>query len=330
MKKKMMLKILGIVMAVMLFAMAPLFLTACGAANITAVAKAAAKDYFRNHVDYLNFVDTTYVYETNSVEKYKNTVEYKENIEDEMLLIDNFDSVEITNTVYKIQVVNTNDLKLALVIDINRTETEKGYEADGVTHLLKEIDYVANRHTVYKLSYIKEGADTTYYLTKRFEKKEGEEIVQTDRYYRVYANENAYIEAFNNVLDDINDDMIETGYFEYASSIMLQLYANLLHTEVFGNDAKIKMNYESFYINNGVYDLKSSMEIGFKNNKLGQIKAYLKTSNNDSSSEISTKFHVEFKAEDVDTQVVLTGATLNTSLMINDSDIPQVETMLFS
>lgn len=325
MKKKMMPKILGIVMAVVLFAMAPLFLTACGAsADLTAVVKAAAKDYYKNHVNYENFANTTYVYETNNVEKWQDEVEYKVNAEDEEFTTGKFDFSDTLNVVYKIQVVNVEEGKLALVIDITSTETKKEYDADE-NDLLKEIVDVSSRHTIYTYSYITEAENTTYYLTKSYEVRKGEEVVETNKFYRVYDDEDEYVDALEDIFEAIDDKMISNAYLEFTTGEILIFYSHMLDTEVSGKNAKVKLSYDTFYVNNAeIYDVEVCFEVGFENNKFGKVKMNSKSSNDNFTAEQSSNFHVEYSAENVDTVITYAGATERPYLSAND-DIPRVE-----
>ena len=298
-------------MAIVLFAMAPLFLTACGApANINAVAKAAAKHYFHNHVDYENFANTTYVYEMNNEAKYTEELEYFPNAEATEKITRSFTNVESQNTVYKIYVVNVEEDNLAVVIDINAESTEKGYIVDG-DDLLQEVNEINSRHTVYKLSYVTEGAETTYYLTKEYEVKEGEEVVETSKFYREY-DEADYIYEVERILTHINSKMIESGYFEMTKGEIAMFYGNMVSTEVSGSNAKVKLVYDTFDIDGAdIVEMTMKFEASFQNNKLGKVKNFLKMSNENYISNMSANFHVEFSAENVNTTISLTGATEN-------------------
>ena len=66
--------------------------------------------------------------------------------------------------------------KIALVLDINSTLTEKTFSIDENDILVEDND-VSSKHTVYKLSFIEEGDDVIYYLTKEVQRYEGNDLV---------------------------------------------------------------------------------------------------------------------------------------------------------
>lgn len=323
MKKKIMPKIL--VMAIVLFAMAPLFLTACGApANLNAVAKTAAKDYYKNHADYENFANTTYVYEMITEAKYTEELEYLPNAEATETTKENFTNTISQSTVYKFYVVNVEEGELAVVIDINAESTEKGFTVDG-DDLLKEVNEVNSRHTVYKLSYVTDGDDTTYYLTKEYEVKEGEQVVETAKNYREYDKDD-YIYEVEQILSHINRRMINSGYFEMSSGEIAMFYGNMLSVKGSGSNVKAKFVYDTFDIDGAdIIEMTMEFEVGFKNNKLGEVKNFLKMASGNNVSNTSAKFHVEFSAENVNTAISLTGATENEYLYVRSDDLPRVE-----
>ena len=326
MKKNLMPKILGIVMAIVLFAVAPLFLTACGAsANFTAVAKAAAKHYYKDHVDYENFANTTYVYEELTETKMTVELEYKANAEATEKAKHNHTNVETTDTVYTFSVVNGEEGKLSVVLDINATEAAKEYVVDA-NELLKEVNTTSSKHTVYKYSYVTEDDVTTYYLTKEWEVKEDGEVVETAKKYRTYTESN-YEDAVDDVLSHFNRKMVKEGYFE-VTSIEALFYGSILQSEVNGSNAKVKLAYDTFEVYGSVVsDMSIKMEVGFENNKLGKIEMSMEMGNDTYTSKSTSKFHVEFSAN-ADTAVSLEGATLDNYLYVISDDLPEVEMSL--
>ena len=271
MNKKIMPRVLSILLAIVLFAMAPIFLTACGTpAELNAVAKAAAKDYYKNHVDYENFANTTYVYEQTKLIKNTFELEYLASAEATEKTKTNFTNVNELNVVYNFSIVNVGE-RVAVVIDVNAVSTEKSYNVDE-NDLLEEINDTSNRHTIYKLSFAEVGEDVTYYLTKEYEVKNDEdEVVEAAKYYRIYE-EDEYIEEVENILSHINRRLVEDGYFEIVSGEVSMFYGNIISVEGSGSNVKAKLNYDSFTINGSdVMEIAMNFEIGFENNKIGKI-----------------------------------------------------------
>ncbi|MBR4123944.1 MAG: hypothetical protein IKR12_00040 [Clostridia bacterium] len=333
MKTKTMTRIMGIVMAVVLFAVAPLFLTACGAsANLTAVAKAAAKDYYKNHVDYDNFANTTYVYEEDRLMSNSVEMEYKVNAEDEEMTEGNFVFTDAHHITKKVQVVNAEEGKLALVIEAKDEGTNKYYSLNA-DKTLKEVTETNSEDIIYTFSYITEGEDTTYYLTKTYEEKADGEVVDSEKEYRAYASKAAYVSAVSEVLEYINDDLIGDGYFEFVTEAAILYVGSIIKTEVSGSNAKAKIEMETFFVRfhesaATVTDVTMYGEINFKNNKLGEVKSNMKMSGEGYTTDSAAKFHVEYAAEDVNTVIVLTDYTQNTSLSVDEDYLPEIEISL--
>lgn len=331
MNKKIMPRVLSVLMAIVLFVMAPLFLTGCGSsAELNSVAKAAAKDYYKNHVDYENFANTSYVFEQNSVNRNTFELEYLASAEATEKTKGQFTNVMENNIIYNFYVVNVGD-KIAVVININAVSTEKTYDVDE-NDLLKETNEVNSKHTLYKLSFVENGDVVTYYLTKEYEVKEGEKVVETAKTYRVYDNEDEYINAVENILSHLNRKMVKDGYFDSIVGEMSLLYRNMITIEGSGSTIKAKMNYDTFNISStSVIDIAVGYEIGFENNKLGKIVLTQKSGDGEKfSAEGTAKFNVVFSAENVNTEISIAGATENEYLYILNDDLPAINSVFAS
>ncbi len=173
--------------------------------------------------------------------------------------------------------------------------------------------------------FVTEGDDTTYYLTKEYEVKEGEEVVETAKLYREY-DEDDYIYEVEEILYHINRRMVESGYFEMATSEIALFYGNMLSTKVSGSNAKVKLAYDTFYIEDAeIVEMAMKFEAGFKNNILGDVKSSLEMKAEDYSTTTSATFHIEFSAENVNTEISLTGASEYEYLYVLCDDLPRVE-----
>ena len=323
MKKRIIPKILSIVLAITLFAMAPLFLTACGApTQLNTVAKEAAKDYYKNHVSYENFTNTTYEYEQNSTRKNPVELEYLASAEGTEKTKGTFTNIEELNEVYKFYVVNVGE-RIAIVIDINAVSTEKTFSVDA-TYLLKETNEENSRHTIYKLSFVEDGDNITYYLTKEITSKEYGKEATTTKFYREY-DEDDYIVAVEKILSSLNKQLIENGYFDIATGEMSMFYSNLITIEGSGANVKAKINYDSFYIyDSQIIDTSMNYEVGFENNKIGKISLSEKMMSDNEYNETTSKLNVKFSVENVNTNIDLNGATKNTSIYVLSYDIPKI------
>ncbi len=203
-----------------ILALSVVLLTSCGATDATQeeVANAtetAANNYFETRTNFAKFANSTYTFKKNSDTKTKVTLNYKQNAADEQTIEGVFEDLsknERSAIIYTKQIGDD----IAVVFKVNNSEYSKVHSKE-LDETLKVTEGTDVADLTYTFAPITVDSVTTYYLVcEGTQKDAGDAEATTVKTKYTYATRDAYVEAINDVFQEVNDTVVQY-FFEIST-----------------------------------------------------------------------------------------------------------------